>query len=74
MGRGVRRVRLKSGDSGLCRKPLSKTTIQEKGLPDNRVSLRKAGLFSEKDDGMGLFIPARAVVIFAVVLCSARAA
>jgi integrase len=41
---------LKSGDSGLLRKPLSKTTIQEKGLLGNRVSLRKTGLFSEKDD------------------------
>ena len=67
-------VRVKSSDAGQFRKPLSETTIQEKGLLGNRISLRRTGLFSEREDWAGLLIRVLAVVIFSAVLCSASAA
>ena len=63
----MRFVRVKSGDSGQFRKPLSDTTIQEKVLLGNRISLRRTGLFSRKDDDSGLFITALAAIIFSAV-------
>jgi len=39
-------VRVKSGDSGLLRKPLSFKTIQKIGLLGNRISFQITRLFS----------------------------
>ncbi len=64
-------VRVKSGQSGQIRKPLSPMTIQETAFFDNRVSLRKTELFSGKDDRARLL--KLAVIISSGVLCSARA-
>jgi len=40
---------VKSGDSGLFRKPLFVPTIQERGLLGNRISFRRTNLFSVRD-------------------------
>ncbi len=63
-------VRIKSGHTGQTEKPLSETTIQEKRLLGNRISLRRTGLFSGLDDWTGLL--RFAVTIFAAVPCSVR--
>ena len=40
---------MKSGDSGLFRKPLFVPTIQDRGFLGNRISLRRTNLFSVRD-------------------------
>ena len=66
----ARMVRMKSGGSGQTEKPLSPMTIQETGLFDNRISLRRTELFSDTDDSGGLL--KLTVIIFSAVLCSAQ--
>lgn len=61
---------MKSGVSGLLRRPLSPTTIYEKGFFGNRLSVRKTRLFSEGQDGTGSIILLYVVVISVAVLCS----
>ncbi len=67
----ARFVRTESGHSGQIRNPLSPTTIQEKGLLGNRISLRRTELLSGRDDRAESL--KLAVIIFAEVLCSALA-